>query len=480
MSIHEMTEMMESCSSDGTSLNLDEEEHNYFSNNGCPNFVPNFKSLHLSAQHRLQNSTKRKYNDSAPWRRSISSQSRATVKRRLCRSAASSMLTENSESDGETKSVFTELDETSEDLQQIEGNIYQDPDELGEQTLNKEVDDISQKRYRVACRSLKVTPTTRILNSLTGTELNLNSHMIGEQGAHACSLALMINGTVERLNLESNALGSNGTLYICKMLKENIFITDLGQDVDHNFMGRLDEVHEMRGESLIVIYGLAMHEDQIKMIQQEEASFAKQDPITILMEYIRLKNLRLVDMFRSLDGDNSKSISRDEFKRGLMTFTIVASFQSSGVPVTDPMLDRIISKLDTNKNGEIEYNELIAGLREHKRNINKVLETSAINNVPFEQTELGKISDKLCHIMKIKEYFSPHKMRRQKTVASQTVTASSASEQNGTRKIMKDHKTQKSSSTKNVIDEETLTPISNQQSTDVTSLHNNQQNVSSA
>ena len=36
------------------------------------------------------------------------------------------MLTENSESDGETKSVFTELDETSEDLQQIEGNIYQD------------------------------------------------------------------------------------------------------------------------------------------------------------------------------------------------------------------------------------------------------------------------------------------------------------------------------------------------------------------
>ena len=123
---------------------------------------------------------------------------------------------------------------------------------------------------------------------------------------------------------------------------------------------------------------------------------------------------------------------------------------------------------------------MIAGLREHKRNINKVLETSAINNVPFEQTELGKISDKLCHIMKIKEYFSPHKMRRQKTVASQTVTASSASEQNGTRKIMKDHKTQKSSSTKNVIDEETLTPISNQQSTDVTSLHNNQQNVSSA
>jgi len=53
-------------------------------------------------------------------------------------------------------------------------------------------------------------------------------------------------------------------------------------------------------------------------MKQEEASFAKQDPITILMEYIRLKNLRLVDMFRSLDGDNSKSISRDEFKRGLM------------------------------------------------------------------------------------------------------------------------------------------------------------------
>lgn len=59
----------------------------------------------------------------------------------------------------------------------------------------------------------------------------------------------------------------------------------------------------------------------IFFLKQEEFTFAKQDPVTILMEYIRLKNLRLVDMFRRLDGDNSKSISRDEFKSGLMVNT---------------------------------------------------------------------------------------------------------------------------------------------------------------
>ena len=38
----------------------------------------------------------------------------------------------------------------------------------------------------------------------------------------------------------------------------------------------------------------------------------------VLMEFMRVKNLRLLDLFASLDKDGSKSLTRQEFRDGLL------------------------------------------------------------------------------------------------------------------------------------------------------------------
>ena len=38
----------------------------------------------------------------------------------------------------------------------------------------------------------------------------------------------------------------------------------------------------------------------------------------VLMEFMRIQNLRLVDLFTSLDKDGSKSLTRREFRDGLL------------------------------------------------------------------------------------------------------------------------------------------------------------------
>lgn len=52
--------------------------------------------------------------------------------------------------------------------------------------------------------------------------------------------------------------------------------------------------------------------------QDDGMVFLNDNPLVVLMEYMRLMNLRLVDLFTSLDKDGSWSLSRDEFKQGLM------------------------------------------------------------------------------------------------------------------------------------------------------------------
>jgi hypothetical protein len=52
--------------------------------------------------------------------------------------------------------------------------------------------------------------------------------------------------------------------------------------------------------------------------QDDTAAFLNDDPMIVLMEYMRLQNLRLVDLFTSLDADGSNSLSREEFRCGLL------------------------------------------------------------------------------------------------------------------------------------------------------------------
>ena len=52
--------------------------------------------------------------------------------------------------------------------------------------------------------------------------------------------------------------------------------------------------------------------------RQDYDAFINDSPMMVLMEFMRLQNLRLVDLFTCLDKDGSKSLTREEFRDGLL------------------------------------------------------------------------------------------------------------------------------------------------------------------
>ncbi|GFR85760.1 leucine-rich repeat-containing protein 74A-like isoform X1 [Elysia marginata] len=113
----------------------------------------------------------------------------------------------------------------------------------------------------------------------------------------------------------------------------------------------------------------------------EECPVVYENPLIVLMEFCRLQNLRLVDMFNNIDKDRSKSLSYQEFQDGL---------QRVNIPLADHSLQQLMTELDKNKDGEIDFGELIDGQREYKR-----LVQDALRDGPMDSNIVGQIGIKM-------------------------------------------------------------------------------------
>ena len=54
--------------------------------------------------------------------------------------------------------------------------------------------------------------------------------------------------------------------------------------------------------------------------------FSDKNPLEILLIFMAEQNLRLVDLFKSLDKDHSMSLTRDEFVEGLKVNSLTSMF----------------------------------------------------------------------------------------------------------------------------------------------------------
>lgn len=88
-------------------------------------------------------------------------------------------------------------------------------------------------------------------------------------------------------------------------------------DTFENLYKKLQEIRN----PFKVIYGMVWATDRQSLAsadqEPEEEDLLNEDPLLVLFEYARLQNFRLVDMFKQLDTDNSGSLDRQEFSKGL-------------------------------------------------------------------------------------------------------------------------------------------------------------------
>ena len=93
--------------------------------------------------------------------------------------------------------------------------------------------------------------------------------------------------------------------------------------VDNNFLALIKEIKSKR--SLSVTHGVSLRNDGITAMIHPVV-LDTSDPATILFEFMRQKNLRLIDLLHFLDKDNSDTLSREELRNGLKVITLLSKF----------------------------------------------------------------------------------------------------------------------------------------------------------
>ncbi|XP_061164541.1 leucine-rich repeat-containing protein 74B-like [Saccostrea echinata] len=166
---------------------------------------------------------------------------------------------------------------------------------------------------------------------------------------------LQSNSTLQNLKIYGNPITTDGALAILKVYEnsqssvlEEIDIQDI--PIDEKFQRQAWNLMEKRNIKL-------HHRDLVtKPITHIGRTRHLNDfnPVLILFEYMRQEGFRLVDLFRTLDTDNDRQISRDELKAG---------FAKMNVHLTNTHIDQVLGILDKDRNNTIDYSEMIKGRR---------------------------------------------------------------------------------------------------------------------
>ncbi|XP_045210659.2 leucine-rich repeat-containing protein 74A-like [Mercenaria mercenaria] len=225
-------------------------------------------------------------------------------------------------------------------------------------------------------------------NNDTLTELDLTCNRLSEYCIAEILRGLDSNSTLETLRLGQNHVTTRGALTILKHIKENkqsgISFLDFGnQEVHDKFVELYQEIQKER--DLKIQYGMVWSTDRTPLSQssadEDEVALLSCNPLTVLMECMRLQNMRLLDFFKSLDTNISGLICINELCDGLMKV---------GIPLHRQTLLQLLNRLDVDNNRQLDYGEMVEAQHIHRRNLRKIFASSS--EIKFEDTEIGRVS----------------------------------------------------------------------------------------
>ncbi|XP_013413482.1 leucine-rich repeat-containing protein 74A [Lingula anatina] len=230
-------------------------------------------------------------------------------------------------------------------------------------------------------------------------KLHLSMNGFANQGTLTMAMALTLNSTLEELDLSCNRIPSttvadfsqclekNSTLKILKLgcnpilykgaigLVEAINKNDASKlefldlkdvVVLKDFMEIADEIKEKR--KFQVVTGSV---SGVKGLEKQMDRFGDKNPLEILLIFMQEQGMRLTDLFRTFDKDQSMSLSREEFIEGL---------KSVNTPLSQAQLEELIDMLDKDGDGEVDLKEIL--------NIN--VEFKDIKRKAYEETKKVK------------------------------------------------------------------------------------------
>ncbi|XP_053399165.1 leucine-rich repeat-containing protein 74B-like isoform X2 [Mercenaria mercenaria] len=205
--------------------------------------------------------------------------------------------------------------------------------------------------------------TLKINRSLT--DLDLSSNRVNYDAFKLLLRGLVKNKTLKTIKIGFNPITTDGAMSILRAVLDDrcksLTTLDMSDvSVDNDFVTLLKKVQHIR--PLHITHGNLLRHDDLRK-GDNPVVLDTDDPVTILFECVKTKNLRLIDLMKNLDKDNSDTLSREELNRGLSEID---------VPLSRRSLDILMEKLDMNKDGQVDFMELMTKYKEHVRRVTKL------------------------------------------------------------------------------------------------------------
>lgn len=183
-------------------------------------------------------------------------------------------------------------------------------------------------------------------------ELDITNNRIMTEGAVLIGKGLSVNETLKVLKIGLNPMQSAGCWGICAAIlrNPNCILEELDFQavlVNKDFEEIFKQVQEQLPELKMRHGGM---EPPLK-------PKARVHPMVKVMAYITSHNIRIVDFFNKFDTDGNMSVTHDEFKQGL---------KELGIPLLEEEMDLLMTELDSDGDGAIQYSELALGTTEFK------------------------------------------------------------------------------------------------------------------
>ncbi|KAL4230332.1 hypothetical protein ACF0H5_010715 [Mactra antiquata] len=237
------------------------------------------------------------------------------------------------------------------------------------------------------CKGIQASIQNRINNGLETLLLAWNG--FGFEGSAAMGKALADNTNLHTLDLSNNRIHTRDLFELIKGLEKNKTLTVLkighnpitssmtsvllaklyqakesgiqeldltGVVVDKEFEGILRDIRQTR--MMIVRYGTALPLNKDPIKYTEAKKMFNIDSVRILF-YMK-EHLRTIDLFLKVNRFGSQSLTRDEMKY---------AFEMEGFPISERALDKVIMYLERNKDGDVDFLELVNGELQLKKEL---------------------------------------------------------------------------------------------------------------
>jgi len=206
-------------------------------------------------------------------------------------------------------------------------------------------------RYHIAMRDSEPSWMEAVVNKVCESTLTLEETFRAwdEDG----------NGVIEVSELEKGLLKANVDLS-----KSQIY--DLMNSIDKDRDGRIQlsefidrfKVHNLTSKGHGVEYSIGEGSGSMPSSTAINSLSWQRSIIDRIVACIFMYRFELEAAFKMFDTDGNGKISKQEFRVGLAALTSL-----SGTPLTESQADMLLSKLDSNGDGEIDYAEFCSAFR---------------------------------------------------------------------------------------------------------------------